>query len=72
LTYLAREKPRGFWEVIKKQYKQKSPWSNTFIVEDIYTHFNDLYGSTPNMITLNRKYIIFLTNILTSNVLILN
>ena len=48
LTNLAREKPRGFWEVIKKQYKQKSPWSNTLTVEVICTHFSDVYGSTPD------------------------
>jgi len=48
--------------------------SNTLTVEDINTHFNDIhvYGSTPTLITLNRKYIVFLTKILTSNFLILN
>ena len=48
MTNLAREKPRGFWEVIKKQYKQKSPWSNTLTVEGICTHFSDVHGSTPD------------------------
>ena len=47
LTHLAKDKPREFWKVIKKQYKKKSPLSNTLTVDDIYTHFNDLYGSTP-------------------------
>jgi len=69
LTNLAKVKPREFWKVIKKHYKKKSPLSNTLTVQDIYTHFNDLYGSTPNMITLNRKSS---AKILTSNFLILN
>ena len=40
-----KNKLKLFWKEIKSQYKQSSEESQTLNTNDMYTHFNQLYGS---------------------------
>ena len=45
ITHIARSNYKLFWKEIKSQYKQSSEESQTLNTNDMYTQFNELYGS---------------------------
>ena len=44
---LAKTDPKGFWQNIKKQYKHTTNKTKNVSIEDMFQHFNTLYGSSP-------------------------
>lgn len=45
LTKMAKEKPRQFWNKVKTQYTKHRSVAENLNINDIYTHFENLYGS---------------------------
>ena len=48
ISILAKTSPKLFWKNVKSQYQKAKNEPANVSINDMYIHFNDLYGSTTN------------------------
>ena len=48
VSRLAKDNPKSFWRNVKAQYKNNSVKTCNITIDDMYEHFNTLYGPSPS------------------------